>query len=235
MVTIHRVDSVPSTQDILHDLAQAGAPAGTTVVAAEQTLGRGSRGRSWDSPRGGLWVSVLLRPGAVAGLEVVSLRAALSVAGAIERVLPGLRLALKWPNDLLLGGRKVGGILCEARWQGGVPGWIAVGVGLNVANPVPAGLQERAIALESVAPGITPDQLLEPVVLAVSGLNDQVGLLTDAEQDRLRSRDVLLTRRIREPVAGVVEGISADGSLVIRLPEGTTVEARTGPVVAADD
>jgi BirA family biotin operon repressor/biotin-[acetyl-CoA-carboxylase] ligase len=166
---------------------------------------------------------------------VVSLRAALSVAGAIERVLPGLRLALKWPNDLLLGGRKVGGILCEARWQGGVPGWIAVGVGLNVANPIPAGLQERAIALESVAPGITPDQLLEPVVLAVSGLNDQVGLLTDAEQDRLRSRDVLLTRRIREPVAGVVEGISADGSLVIRLPEGTTVEARTGPVVAADD
>lgn len=234
-VTIHRVDSVPSTQDILHDLAQAGAPAGTAVVAAEQTLGRGSRGRGWDSPRGGLWMSVLLRPWTVAGLEVISLRAALSVAEAIESVIPGLRLALKWPNDLLLGGRKVGGILCEARWQGGIPGWIAVGIGLNVANPVPAGLEERAIALMSVAPTITPDQLLDPVARAISELNDQVGLLTAVEQDRLRGRDALLARRIREPISGLAEGIAADGSLVIRVPDGTRVEARTGPVVVADD
>lgn len=92
---IHRFDALPSTQDALHDLAQSGAPAGTAVVASVQTLGRGSRGRGWESPAGGLWMSVLCRPEGELAMEVLSLRVALAVAGAVESTHPGVRLQLK--------------------------------------------------------------------------------------------------------------------------------------------
>ncbi len=232
---LHRVDSVTSTQDLLHQFAQAGAPAGTAVVAAEQTLGRGSRGRGWESPRGGLWLSVLLRPGAEPALEVLSIRTALAVANAVERQVPGVRLGLKWPNDLLLGGLKVGGILCEARWHGEAPGWVAVGIGLNVANAIPAGLGSRAGSLALAGQAVRPEELAEPVARVVAALGSASGHLGDDELAEVRTRDALLGRTIREPLAGVVEGIAADGALRVRRPDGTSARARTGTVVAADD
>jgi BirA family biotin operon repressor/biotin-[acetyl-CoA-carboxylase] ligase len=233
--SLHRVESIPSTQDLLHEMAQSGAAAGTAVVAAEQTLGRGSRGRGWDSPQGGLWLSVLLRPGTEPALEVLSLRVALAVAGAIEQAVPGLRLGLKWPNDLLLGNLKVGGILCEARWQGGTPGWVAVGVGINVGNPIPPGLASQAIALATVAPGPTAELLAAPVARAVAALAQAVGHLSPAELNDVRSRDALRGRHIREPVDGVVEGVAADGALLVRRPDGSVLAARSGSVRLADD
>lgn len=232
---IHRVDSVPSTQDILHAMAQAGAPAGTAVAAAEQTLGRGSRGRGWESPRGGLWLSVLLRPGGEPALEVLSLRTALAVAGAIEQAVPGVMLGLKWPNDLLLGGLKVGGVLCEARWHGAMPGWIAVGIGINVVNAIPVSLATRAVSLATVTETGLPEGLAEPVASAVAALGRAVGYLGDAELAEFRARDMLVGRAIREPVAGVVEGIAADGALQVRRADGTLARARSGTVVGADD
>ena len=116
-----RLARVGSTMDALHDLAQTGAPPGTAVVAEVQDSGRGSRGRTWASPRGGLWLSVLARP-SEGGLELLSLRVGLAVAGVLARMGLGDQLRLKWPNDLMLGERKTGGILCEARWQGATPG-----------------------------------------------------------------------------------------------------------------
>src|SRR4051794_17490868 len=110
--------------DRLHELAEQKAPAGTAVVAEGQTGGRGARGRPWHSPPGGLWLSVLYRPPAPGGLELLSLRLGLLVAAELEAAIPGLPVMLKWPNDLMLRDRKLGGILCEARWQGEAPGWI---------------------------------------------------------------------------------------------------------------
>jgi BirA family biotin operon repressor/biotin-[acetyl-CoA-carboxylase] ligase len=234
-VSLRRVESIPSTQDLLHELAQAGADSGTAVVAAEQTLGRGSRGRGWESPRGGLWLSVLLRPGSEPALEVLSLRVALAVAKAIEQAVPGVRLGLKWPNDLLLGQRKVGGILCEARWQGGTPGWVAVGVGINVGNPIPPGLESRAVALATVVPGLTPESLAEPVAEAVAALAHARGHLSAGELREVRSRDALLRRRILEPEAGIAEGVAADGTLRVRRADGSVIGARSGSVRLADD
>ena len=110
---IVRLARTASTMDALHELAQAGAPAGTAVVAEAQVAGRGSRGRGWSSPPGGLWLSVLARP-RTAGLELLSLRAGLAVAELLDRLGVGARARLKWPNDLMLDGRKAGGILCDA-------------------------------------------------------------------------------------------------------------------------
>jgi BirA family biotin operon repressor/biotin-[acetyl-CoA-carboxylase] ligase len=216
-------------------MAQAGAASGTAVAATEQTLGRGSRGRGWDSPRGGLWLSVLLRPGTEPALEVLSLRTALAVAAVIEQAAPGVRLGLKWPNDLLLGNLKVGGILCEARWQGGTPGWVAVGVGINVANDIPPGLTTQAIALATAAPGLRPETLALPVARAVAALAHETGHLSAAELDDVGSRDVLRGRCIREPVEGIVERVAADGALVVRQGDGSILAARSGSVRLADD
>jgi len=231
MAPIHRFDSVPSTQDLLHQLAAEGAPAGTAVVAAEQTAGRGRRGHGWSSPRGGLWLSVLCRPADRPAVEVLSLRVALHAAAALEALVPGGRLLLKWPNDLLLGGRKLGGILCEARWHGEVPAWVAVGIGLNVANPIPPDPGSRAIGLADIIPGITPEMLVAPLTAAIAGAGEQPGLLTPGELSSFRERDWLLGRPLLEPLRGIAAGIEPDGALRVRTTEGAVMLARSGTVV----
>lgn len=232
---IHRLESTPSTQDVLHELAAAGAAPGTVVIAREQTLGRGSRGRAWTSPVGGLWMSVLLRPAAAPALEVLSLRAALAVSAAIEAVFPGLAVRLKWPNDLVLAGRKLGGILCEARWQGARLGWVAVGAGVNVANPVPAVSGPGAIALDTLVPGARPDALVEPIAAAIAALSDRQGYLSEAELGDYRARDWLAGKRLREPLAGTAGGVGRDGALLLRRDDGVIQEVRSGSVLTVDD
>lgn len=232
--TIHQFESTPSTQDIIHELAAAGAAAGTAVVARQQTMGRGSRRRSWESPVGGLWLSVLLRPNVAPALEVLSLRAALAVSSALEAIVPGLVLELKWPNDLMLNGRKLGGILCEARWQGSTLGWVAIGVGVNVANPIPAPLAQVAIALSSFAPGLTPEPLAAPLAAALTDLGEWTGHLSDSELAGFRSRDWLQGRRLREPIPGTAGGVSPNGALLVHLDDGATHEIRAGSVLLAD-
>jgi BirA family transcriptional regulator, biotin operon repressor / biotin---[acetyl-CoA-carboxylase] ligase len=228
---VHRFDSVPSTQDLVHELAADGAPAGTAVLAAEQTAGRGRRGHGWVSPRGGLWLSVLCRPGTPPALEVLSLRVALRVATALEAAVPGGRLLIKWPNDLLLGGRKLGGILCEARWQGETPVWVAVGLGLNVSNPIPLELAAHAISLAELIPGIVPDMLVAPLISAIAGAGQEGGPLTPAELTGYRERDWLLGRPLLEPVKGVASGVEPDGALRIQQPDGGVTLARSGTVL----
>lgn len=230
-VTLQRLESAPSTQDVLHQMAAAGAPAGTAIVARVQTMGRGSRGRSWESPPGGLWMSVLLRPVAAPAMEVLSLRVALAASMAIESRVPGVLIQLKWPNDLMLGGRKLGGILCEARWQGGAPGWVAVGIGVNVANTVPADLAHAAIALASLSPDADPALLAGPVAEGIAALADRSGTLTDEELAVYRGRDWLAGRPIRAPLPGIPCGVARDGALVVRGDDGTLQEIRSGTVL----
>jgi BirA family transcriptional regulator, biotin operon repressor / biotin---[acetyl-CoA-carboxylase] ligase len=223
---------VESTMDVLHQLAAEGAEAGTGVVAGEQLGGRGSRGRSWYSPPGGLWLSVLFRPKASAGVEVMSLRVGLAVAEALDPLL--LRaLQLKWPNDLMLGERKVGGILCEARWQGHALGWVTVGVGLNVRNPVPEEVADAATALASEQPLITADDLVQPVVSALRSLDLGAERLTQAELRRFGRRDWLSGRALRAPAVGRAEGLREDGALLVRPSRGSAIPLRSGSVELA--
>ena len=136
MTRIIRLDRVGSTQDEIHRLAEAGAPDGTAVVAREQTAGRGSRGQRWESPLGGLWLSVLRRTSKAGPPLVLSLSAGLAVAEALESA--GVQeVQVKWPNDLMVNDAKIGGILCEVRWHGDRPAWAVIGVGINVENQTP--------------------------------------------------------------------------------------------------
>jgi BirA family biotin operon repressor/biotin-[acetyl-CoA-carboxylase] ligase len=218
--------------DALHELAQAGAPAGTAVVAEEQTAARGSRGRTWASPPGGLWVSVLARP-ASAGLELLSLRAGLAVAELLDRLGAGPRLGLKWPNDLMLDDREAGGFLCEARWQGAGLAWVAIGLGLNVTNPPPPALAASATYLARALPALTPAALAEPAVAALRKVDAAAGSLTDDERGRWAARDWLLGRALAAPVAGAAAGLASDGALLVRRADGTTAAVRAGTVVLA--
>jgi BirA family transcriptional regulator, biotin operon repressor / biotin---[acetyl-CoA-carboxylase] ligase len=231
---IIRVLSAPSTMDLLHEVAGDGGETGTVVVAGEQTGGRGSRGRTWRSPAGGLWLSVLFRPRGVAGVELVGLRTALAVAEAIESLGPGVAVAIKWPNDLMVEDRKLGGILCEARWQGESPAWVVAGVGINVANRVPDELRDVAITLGDRLPGVTPELLEPEVIRRLRGLAPATERLDAGELALLRRRDWLAGRTLRGPTPGTAAGISEDGALMVRPPEGDLVAIRAGTVELAD-
>jgi BirA family transcriptional regulator, biotin operon repressor / biotin---[acetyl-CoA-carboxylase] ligase len=230
---VHRLERVGSTQDEAHRLAAAGAPAGTAIVAERQTAGRGSRGRRWDSPAGGLWMSVISRPAAAAGVELLSLRAGLATAVALDG-LGGLpRVELKWPNDVLLGGSKVGGILCEARWQGEALAWAAVGIGLNVRNRPPAGARLPGTRLAEWRADLTPDDVLRALLAELHDLAAGGPTLARPELVAWGRRDWLRGRTLHRPVAGTVEGIAADGALRVRRADATLELVRSGDATPA--
>ena len=164
---------------------------------------------------------------------MLSLRVALAACTVLEAVAPGIALALKWPNDLLLAGLKLGGVLCEARWHGASLGWVAVGVGANVANSIPDSLRAVAIALRNVAPACRPDVLVEPLVHALVDAGERTGHLSPEELERFRARDWLAGKRIREPISGTAGGVAPDGALILRGDDGSVQELRTGTVLLA--
>lgn len=169
---LHGFGSVPSTNDEARRLAEAGAPAGTVVVAEQQTRGRGRHGRSWASPPGNLYASVLLRPECpVWQTAQLSLVAAVALGDALEQLgPPGLELALKWPNDVLIRRAKVAGILLES---GSIAGerapWVIIGSGVNLAM-APQDTTYPATTLCSQGfPRLTPSDLLETYLGALDG------------------------------------------------------------------
>ncbi len=130
-------ESAGSTQNLLKDLAEGGAPEGTVIQALEQSGGRGRHGRSWISPRGNLYMSLLLRPGCAVNLAgQVSLFTAVALAKTIgEFIEDDKSLTLKWPNDILLAGKKCGGILLDSDIDTrGRVSWLAVGTGINIES-----------------------------------------------------------------------------------------------------
>ena len=228
------VDRAASTQDLVHGLGADGAADGAAVVAVEQTAGRGSRGREWASPRGGLWLSVLCRPPAAAPPDALSVRVALAVADLLETEALAAagtpRVQVKWPNDLAIAGRKLGGILSEARWQGERLGWIAIGVGIDVATRCRRTGDDGG-GPRRVAPGVRAGDLAPGVIAAVRRAASVTAPLDDAERAAFAARDALAGRLLREPSAGTADGIEADGALRIRRSDGGVDVVRVGPAV----
>ena len=220
-----------STLNAIHDLAAQGAPAGTVVIAEEQTAGRGRDGRTWHSPAGGVWLGMLLRP-ARAELGVISVRVGLAVADAADALLGRVETRLKWPNDVLLGERKLAGILCEGRWHGETLQWLAVGVGLNVRNVIPAAVARRAVALEEWLPAIRRLDVLDRLVPAIAGLASGEPALSERECAAFAARDWLQGRQLRSPAAGRARGLRPDGALLVDLGA-ATIAVREGHVELA--
>jgi BirA family transcriptional regulator, biotin operon repressor / biotin---[acetyl-CoA-carboxylase] ligase len=147
--TIYRLATCPSTNDVAKQLAAEGAADGTVVIAAEQTGGRGTKGRGWHSARGmGLYASVILRPGR-SDIALVPAVAGVAAADAV-RAAAGITARLKWPNDIAWRGKKLGGILCESSFHGGEVSFVVVGIGLNVKHgpaDFPAAIRPTATSL----------------------------------------------------------------------------------------
>ncbi len=156
-------ERVGSTNDMAKELARGGAEEGTLVWALEQTAGRGRRGRVWASPPGNLYSSLILRPAcAVDRAAQLGFVAALALGGALAEMLPPSEISYKWPNDVLVGGRKIAGILLESEMLGGPqPAFVVVGVGVNLAS-APADTEFPATALAADSDlRVTPEIMLE--------------------------------------------------------------------------
>ena len=149
---IHYVPTCTSTNDMAKDLADFGVPEGTVVLAEEQTSGKGRYRRHWfSSPGKGLYLSVILRP-KQPEISLLTLSAGLAVAEALRDVL-GVKVCLKWPNDLLWEGKKLGGILSESSYFGQKLNYVVVGIGLNISHSeedFPPGLRDSAISLKQI-------------------------------------------------------------------------------------
>ena len=218
---------VDSTQDVAHALAEQGAVGGTVVVADAQRAGRGRQGRAWSSDPGrGVWCTIIERPHDARAVDVLSLRAGLYLAEALDP-LAGETVRVKWPNDLMLRGGKVAGILAEARWSGSTPSWVAVGVGVNVATPDVA-------AAAGLPPGPGRAHVLAAIVGAVRAACAAPGWLTDDEVQRYARRDLLVGRRVLAPAEGTVLGIAPSGAIILRTAHGTE-QYRAGTIPLAED
>ncbi len=222
------LERVGSTLDVAHQRAAAGAPAGTLVLADEQTAGRGRQGRRWISePGGGIWLTLIERPRDPSAVQVLSLRLGLQAARVLDEFAPET-IGLKWPNDLYAGGRKLAGILVEARWREGILDWIAIGFGINVQAPVG---MPTAAALRS---GTRRRDVLAGLVPALRTAAGKGGELRSDECQAYASRDVARGRRCREPVAGTVAGIDASGALLVQTVDGLQA-VRAGSLVLEEE
>ena len=225
---------VESTNDVAWEALAEGLPDGTTVVADAQTRGRGRAGRSWRmEPGKGLALSILLHCGcapvgsAPGGRGVIPLAAGLALARALERL--GAHADLKWPNDLLIGGRKVAGLLCESRRgaAGGVPAAgdaVVIGAGVNVGEErrdFPAALSDAATSLAIEGCAATREQVaaeflnaLEPLWIVLEEGDPKDVLAAWRERASFWGRTV----RVRTPsgdVTGVARGLDPGGGLVL--------------------
>jgi BirA family transcriptional regulator, biotin operon repressor / biotin---[acetyl-CoA-carboxylase] ligase len=212
-----------STNQRARALAADGAPHGTLVTAAEQTAGRGRQGRTWSAPPGqSLLMSVVVRPPP----RLLPLIAAVAVAEvAAERVDTG-RATIKWPNDVLLDGRKLAGILVEGRPQ---EGWAVVGIGMNVAvhvGDLPEELRETAASL-----ALGNEEVESVLARLLEVLDDR---LLDDEPATIaawRERDALRDRKISwADGEGTARGVDDAGRLVVELPDGARTALDAGEV-----
>jgi BirA family transcriptional regulator, biotin operon repressor / biotin---[acetyl-CoA-carboxylase] ligase len=230
-----------STNSRARELAGAGAPHGTVVTAAEQSRGRGRQGRSWTAPSGGaLLYSAVLRPLALDD-ALLPLAVPLAVCEAAEELEPGIECGVKWPNDVQVGGRKLAGVLIEARPQ---DGWAVIGVGLNLTiapEEFPPELRETATSLTTERVR-TLNRIGAKSANAGFGAGCAAAMLSrrlerwlGADQRTVlegwRTRDVLRGRKITwEGGSGIADGVDDRGYLIVVSPGGERVAVGAGEI-----
>lgn len=245
--SVHLMDSVDSTNEAAKQRAEAGAPDGTIVIAREQTKGRGRAGSAWHSPRdAGLYLSMIYHPRDLSHPGPLVILAGLGIAQELERTYPGLRTMLKWPNDLIVGDRKVGGLLAEAAWSDAATRYLVMGVGINVRpldRKAPKAVRALATSLDDRLE--TPADMAEVADAAIRGLEAHLthpepvltqGLLAELDRhDWLRDRRAELTVPGAEEdsvTPGVCVGIAPDGALLFRPDRGALRRVVSGSVTA---
>ena len=240
--TLHWFDTTPSTNTRAKEMAAAGAPHGTMLIAGAQSAGRGRMGRNFSSPAGmGVYMSVILRPNCAAGqLMHLTCAAAVAMCDAVEKV-SGLRPAIKWINDLVVGKKKLGGILTELSL---VPGtdrvaYAIIGIGINcLQNPkdFPPELQEMAISLsEATGKSISPAVLAAAMVRSLWEMDRQLFTDRHAIMARYQKECITLGKDIlvvRGDISrhGTALSLTDDGGLLVRFEDNTTEVLQSGDV-----
>ena len=239
------VDETESTNDDAKHGARSGAEHGAAWLAESQTAGRGRQGRAWISPRGeNLLFSVLLRLRCPpARVPPVSLACGLAVRDAVARALGASRdgeVVVKWPNDVLIGGKKVAGVLVESALSGAKVEYVVVGIGINVltrALPDELAAIATSIALERDARASVELDRAEILADVLAGLDRDVELVAHRGlglvHARLTRYDALAGREIEstdEPssLRGTACGIDLEGRLLVRTPDGTVTKVSSG-------
>jgi BirA family transcriptional regulator, biotin operon repressor / biotin---[acetyl-CoA-carboxylase] ligase len=235
-----------STNTRARELVEAGTPGGTVVTAREQTAGRGRIGRAWTAPEGkALLYSAILRPLDERHL-LLPLSVPLAVCAAAEALRPGIECMVKWPNDVWLEGRKLAGILIEAKPQ---DSWAVIGIGLNLTtapDEFPPDLRQPAISLfgpaggsrgrgrrslPAVAPATPPPAPPTATTVLSRHLDRWVWAGDEEVLSEWRRRDGLLGREVSwEGGSGVADGIDDRGNLVVATPAGARVSLGAGEV-----
>lgn len=213
-------ESVPSTNALARDLAAEGA-SDVVVLADEQTGGRGRLNREWSSPSGGVWLSIVLRPDLPpARVPVVTLAAAIAITDAAREA--GVDAEIKWPNDVLVGDRKLAGILTEMEGEADRVSWVIPGLGIN-ANVDAEELPEGATSIQSEVGAIERRLFVQRLLERF----DELRTDPEAVLDAWRERASTLGRDVRvETADGVVEGEAVD----VELPGTLLVETDDGVV-----
>jgi len=235
------LESTDSTNTAARRAAEAGSGEGTVIVADTQTAGRGRMGRTWFSPPSkGVWLSALIRPRVRSEqLGIISISAAVAAVEGIRKAT-GIRAGIKWPNDLLLDGRKVCGILTESCIAGQSAGLVTVGVGVNVFQSMsdfPGELADRAISLQEYR----EEAILDRTMIAGAIIGEIGAYCIDCipheirgNMDKWRQYCVMFGKTVEvtsgggKAVRGVASDIDDEGALVVRTDDGSSIHVVSG-------
>jgi BirA family biotin operon repressor/biotin-[acetyl-CoA-carboxylase] ligase len=237
---VEAVEEIDSTNDALKLRAAAGAEEGLVLRADRQSAGRGRRGRSWTSEPGNLYVSLLLRP-EKAPVEAATLGFVAAIAiGNLLRAVVDLPVTHKWPNDVLVDGAKISGILLES---GGIAGgkveWLVLGIGINLRHHPDAALYPTTDLMAAGGPALPPGQALELLLTEFQPLYERWlgGGFAALRADWLTHCTGLGARIVArlpgEELTGIFAGIEGDGTLLLDLPGGATRRIAAGDIFFA--
>jgi len=237
---IHHFTEVTSTNDVAKRLAAEGAEEGTIVISEKQTLGRGRLGRRWVSPEGGIWFSMILRP-EVASKDASKLTFVVAVAVArVIRKMFNLDAEIKWPNDVLIGGKKVCGILTEASTKGDVVDFVIVGIGINANVSLDAFPRSLRRSITSLRRELRREVEREKFLCAL--LQEMENYYTlfirekfDSILEEWRKLAGILGHHVEvssfnEKIRGLAVDVDQDGMLMIKLRDGTIRRVASGDV-----
>jgi BirA family transcriptional regulator, biotin operon repressor / biotin---[acetyl-CoA-carboxylase] ligase len=226
--------SLPSTMDAARDKARAGVLEGTVIIAGEQTAGRGRLKRSWLSPKGNIALSIIIHPD-IATLPYLIMVASLAVVQSIESVT-GQKTRIKWPNDILIGGKKVCGILIENELKGNKAAYSIIGIGINT-NLNTAEHDEIARTATSLKNPADADLRLKLVISLLTEFEKLYVQLPNGKDIFKAWRDKLATlgKRVKatwgdQIIEGVAQDVDESGALLVRGNDGEVTKVVGGDV-----
>ncbi|GIP32424.1 biotin--[acetyl-CoA-carboxylase] ligase [Paenibacillus sp. J2TS4] len=234
-------DEVDSTQNLAHELVRQGCPEGTVILAEEQTSGRGRMGKAWHSPKGkGIWMSVILKPHIpLKQTSQLTLLTAVALCRTLRKGL-GINVGIKWPNDLLIDGRKISGILLESSGEDDRLNYVVAGIGISVnldAADFPEALAEQATSLRIVYG--KPLDRIDIICRFLEEFEDLYLLYLQQGFSPIRTLWEALTISLNRPlkirthdgwIEGTAENIDDAGALTVKTADGERIKLFSGDI-----